>query len=425
MLKYIHIAAITRHGGSLLARLLDGHTDIASMPTEFNFSTSKNVYPHLEKIVGYPTTIPNFKDYNGDIFDFFDLKKENEIQKKLETEKLDQIGVRQNYIEKAYYDNIKTNFDKSFFFNNLTRESTNVKKLRDLYDIYFKNYFDAWDNGKYKNNFKYLVTHSSSGLFLDNFIEYYNNFKDSLILTPIRDPVTYIASEKVRLAKIFFGTRRFYKPSVPNFLIKSFNYYDLHALIRSWNVAITRVRILNEKLSSQKYLCYQYEDLINKTQTIMAGISEEAGFNYEPILQRPTLANNHWSGNSHYGKVSNLKISNYFPKVLNKKELELIKNETYNLYDKIKENSEKFINLQKIDNKYFYDYDFQKKYSEDKKIWSLYCAFAFSGTRKIKIKKTGFFGLVSYFFSIFSIIVNIPRQIKLRLSTGTGKQNYT
>ena len=111
--------------------------------------------------------------------------------------------------------------------------------------------------------------------------------------------------------------------------------------------------------------------------------------------------------------------------MLNKKELEIKKNETYNLYDKIKENSEKFINLQKIDNKYFYDYDFQKKYSEDKKIWSLYCAFAFSGTRKIKIKKTGFFGLVSYFFSIFSIIVNIPRQIKLRLSTGTGKQNYT
>ena len=425
MLKYIHIAAITRHGGSLLARLLDGHTDIASMPTEFNFSISRNVYPYLEKIVGFPTTIPSFKDYDGDILNFFDLKKEVEIKNVWPKEELDSIGVRQNYIEKAYYDNIKTNFDKSFFLNNLTKESANVKKLRDLYDIYFKSYFDAWDNGKHKNNFKYIVTHSSSGLFLDNFIEYYNNFKDSLILTPIRDPITYIASEKVRLAKIFFGSRRFYKPSVPNFLIKSFDYYDLSALIRSWNVAITRSKILNEQLSSEKYLCYQYEDLVNKTETIMKGISEEAGFNYESILQRPTIANNDWSGNSHYGKVSNLKISNYSLKVLSKKEIELIKNKTYHLYDKIKDNSEKFINLQKIDNKFFYDHDFQKKYSEDKRNWSLYCAFAFSGSRKIKVKKVGFLGLVSYFFSIFSRIINIPRLIKLKFFPGIGKQNYT
>ena len=36
-MRHIFIAAIIRHGSSLLARLFDGHPDIASYPSEKQF----------------------------------------------------------------------------------------------------------------------------------------------------------------------------------------------------------------------------------------------------------------------------------------------------------------------------------------------------------------------------------------------------
>ena len=37
MVKHIYIGTINRHGDTLLARLFDGHNDIASYPLEVGF----------------------------------------------------------------------------------------------------------------------------------------------------------------------------------------------------------------------------------------------------------------------------------------------------------------------------------------------------------------------------------------------------
>ena len=93
---------------------------------------------------------------------------------------------------------------------------------------------------------KFVAFHASGGLYLKNFQKYFEEFKNSSIIIPTRNVHTYIASEKIRIARLFFGSRRFYKPFPPNFLVKKFSNYDLKALIRTWKISITRTVILKE-----------------------------------------------------------------------------------------------------------------------------------------------------------------------------------
>ena len=105
-----------------------------------------------------------------------------------------------------------------------------------------------------------------------NFQKYFEEFKNSSVIIPIRNIHTYIASEKTRIARLFFGSRRFYKPFPPNFLVKNFSSYDLSALIRTWKISITRTIILSEKFKNENLIVYRYENLAQDTETTMKNI---------------------------------------------------------------------------------------------------------------------------------------------------------
>ena len=62
-MDFIFIAGINRSGGSLLARLFDGHKDFVSYPMEVGFKFDYSSYGFLDKITGTPTHIPDF-DWN-------------------------------------------------------------------------------------------------------------------------------------------------------------------------------------------------------------------------------------------------------------------------------------------------------------------------------------------------------------------------
>ena len=93
--------------------------------------------------------------------------------------------------------------------------------------------------------------------------------------------------------------------------------------------------------------------------------------------------------------------------------------------DKIYEKKELNINLTNITQKYFFDYNLQKKLSIDEKTWAIYSAFAFRGYRSKKVEKVKFISIIAYLFSKFIYLINIPRLIKLKFFPGLGKQNYT
>ena len=51
-MKLIFIAGINRSGGSLLARLFDGHPSVASYPTEVGFPFYNESYKFIDNITG-------------------------------------------------------------------------------------------------------------------------------------------------------------------------------------------------------------------------------------------------------------------------------------------------------------------------------------------------------------------------------------
>ena len=96
-MNFIYIAGINRSGGSLLARLFDGHKEFASYPMEVGYKFDYTSYGFLDKITGTPTYIPEF-DENINPIDYFNAEKEI-IHYKWGKESSGKFGVRKNYLE--------------------------------------------------------------------------------------------------------------------------------------------------------------------------------------------------------------------------------------------------------------------------------------------------------------------------------------
>ena len=150
MIKLVYIASITRHGGSLLNRLLDSHQDLGSLPTEMNFPRSNHTLDFMENLPGIATSVPSYEGFDGNLIKFFKLEKDLNPIFKWGKERRDKIGVRKNYYEKAYYDNFKTNFNKDGFIKDLNDKGKKIKCINDMYKYFFETYFDNWEEGKYK-----------------------------------------------------------------------------------------------------------------------------------------------------------------------------------------------------------------------------------------------------------------------------------
>ena len=426
-MNFIHIAGINRSGGSLLARLFDGHKEFASYPMEVGFNFDYNSYGFLDKLTGTPTYISEFHN-NINPIEYFNAGKEV-VYYKWGKESSGKFGVRKNYLEKAYFEKtIKTNFDHQQYVKKLSEYCSKSNSNQDFFEGKHKAYFESWDNSAYFNDPKYVVTHSSSGLFLSNFDRYFNDFRNSYILIPIRDCIGYIAAEKTRIARRFFGSRRFSKPLPPNLLVKYFNAYDLNSIITTWLVAISRIKLLQEKYASNnRLITYRFEKLVESPSEAMKFFSKRLNFDYQEILITPTLCGKKWLGNSQQGKNNgiNSKPNEYYKNVLRKDEIEYIESKIKNIDDILINQKSYEIDFKNINDKYFFDIQNHRKASMKPDTWSLYCALGYSGFRKLKLSNSNFISLIAYFFSIIVRICHIPRLLKQKLFPGLGKQNYT
>ena len=426
-MDFVFIAGINRSGGSLLARLFDGHEDFASYPMEVGFKFDNTSYGFLDKITGTPTHIPDFNE-NINPIEYFDAEKEV-VSYKWGKETSGKFGIRKNYLEKAFYEkSVETNFDHKLYLEKLIKYCTGIKSNQELFEGKHKAYFESWDNGAYFNDPKYVVTHDSGGLFLSDFNKYFREFKNSFIFVPIRDCIGYVAAEKTRIARRFFGSKRFAKPLPPNFLIKRFDAYDLNSIINTWLISISRIKLLQENTNKRENLItYRFEKLAEQPSVSMKILSNKLNVNYENNLLSPTLCGKKWLGNSQQGKNNgiNSQPNLYYKKILNENEINQIKNRIRDIESVIQEQVSFEIDFKNLDDKYFFDIKNQRKASLNNNTWSMYCALGYSGFRKLKLSKPNHISLIAYLFSIFVMICHFPRLLKQKLFPGLGKQNYT
>lgn len=458
MFKQIFIGSINRSGGSLLARLLDGHENIVSYPLELPFPHNNAFYEIADNFAGIPMTVPIYKnnkldtdskflypgntsrsltpssmDFNKNSFSKYDLldipRNKPKVETKWGKEKSDIIGVRKNYLEKSFYDNVKTDFDFESFRDKIHLYSNNNSSWSDTHNAKHKAFFESWDDGRYlTNKTEYVVSHDSGGLYLTNIDKYFEVYQGSRFIVPIRDIFGYIASEKVRLARIFFGSRRFNRPILPLFLIKKFREYDLKAKIRNWNTSVTRVHLLQKEFGIDKqFIAYSNENLVLNPSNTMKSFANNLGIEFNQILTEPTIGNRSWGGNSHYGKSSgiNKETLNNYKKVLDKEEINLINKYSGDLREEILSQKSSFLDLTKIKENLFKDIYYQKKYFSDLEKITMYYSLVNYAGRKVNVKKVSKLSILAILFSAYAYIFNIPRLIKLKYFPGVGKQNYT
>ncbi len=426
-MDFVFIAGINRSGGSLLARLFDGHKDFVSYPMEVGFKFDNTSYGFLDKITGTPTYIPNFSEKINPV-EYFDAEKEI-ISYRWGKETSGKFGVRKNYIEKAFYEkSVKTDFNYENYLDKLKKYCIGSKSNQELFEAKHKAYFESWDNGAYFNDPKYVVTHDSNGLFLSDFNKYFDEFKNSFILVPIRDCIGYVAAEKTRIARRFFGSKRFAKPLPPNFLIKQFNTYDLNSIINTWLISISRIKLLQETtISKNNLITYRFENLVEQPSNSMRILSKKLDVNYEENLLSPTLCGKKWLGNSQQGENNgiNSKPNEYYKKILREDEINFIKSKIKDIDEIIQEQKSFEVDFKNVDDKNFFDIKNQRKASRNINTWSIYCALGYSGFRKLKLSKSDHISLIAYLFSIFVMICHFTRLLKQKLFPGLGKQNYT
>ena len=426
-MDFIFIAGINRSGGSLLARLFDGHKDFASYPMEVGFKFDNTSYGFSDKITGTPTYIPDF-DEKINPFEYFDVEKEI-VSYSWGKETSAKFGIRKNYIEKAFYEkSVKTDFNYENYLDKLGKYCNASKSNQELYEGKHKAYFESWDDGAYFNDPKFIVTHDSNGLFLSDFKKYFNEFKNSFILVPIRDCIGYVAAEKTRIARKAIGSRRFSKPLPPNWMIKKFQNYSIDGLVRSWMVSITKIRILQENFGLDKNLMvYRFENLVNDTEKHIKYICEKNCIKFDNIFLKPTLMGKPWLGNSQQGINDgiNKNPNNYVNQVLTNSEIQQIEMLSNNFDTILNKKKNLLIDLMDIKKDQFFDYNLQKKYSKDNDQWAIYCALGFKGFRDSSVKAPYLYQTLYFFFSIFVRIYHFPRFLKQRFFPNKGKQNYT
>jgi len=457
MYKTIFIAGINRSGGSLLARLFDGHKNLASYPLEIPFLHDNSFFKIFENYAGIPMTVPSKFDgnvssiskhlYSGGysrdplpnkdkIYDSLSTHnlldvpiKKPVIEAKWGKEKSDILGVRRNYLEKSFYDNVQTNFNYKIFIEKFNEYSSKADNWETLHNARHKAYFESWDNGEnINNNTSHIVMHDSGGLYLTNIDDFFRIYKDSRVIVPIRDIFGYIASEKIRLARRFFGARRFNRPQVPWFLIKKFSSYDLKAKIRSWTCSVTRANLLQRKFGVNKnLLIYNNERLVQNPELVMKAFAENIGIEFDNILLKTTIGKRNWGGNSHYGKSEGINKSaqTNYKKVLDLNEIKIIEDSVGKLREKIILSKEPFLDLTQFEENLFEDFNYQKKYFNDKEKITLYYSLVNTGGRRTLVTKPTYLTIIAYLFSIFVRIYHIPRMLKLKFFPGLGKQNYT
>ncbi len=431
MYKTILIGGINRSGGSLLQRLFDSHPKVASYPLEFSFPRDHSFYQIVEPYTGIPLSVPVLAGAESKEVLYRMLHvplQKPAVVTEWGKEQSDPLGVRKNYIEKAFYDDYETEFNHEQFFAELEKNRQGITSFAELFDVRHKAYFRAWDNGRHGADAEYVCMHDSSGIYLTNMEAFFQGFPGATFIYPIRDVLGYIASEKTRLARRYFGSRRFAWPRFPNRFAKMFDQYDLEAQVRAWLVSVTRGVLLQERYGvNGKFVMYRNESLVNRTEETMRALCAKAGLDFQDILLRPTIAGKPWGGNSHQGKQAGISpsLATYYPKVLRQSEIDLITKMTKNVTQYLNSIEGTPVDLTGIPKEYLLDYGYQKKYFGDTDKIALYSALVNAPRRRIMIKAPTGIALIAYLYSRYVRLVHLPRMLKLKWFPGVGKQNYT
>ena len=243
------VSQISYSGGSLLSRLLDGHSKLHAYPRAFAVdSSNKGSWPKI------------------------DIKGNPEEWLSIISKAIAFAGIRAGF-KQGEKDNARFPFmylpilQKQIFFKYL--ESVEPLNARHVFGSYMTACFGAWLNYQNQGLGKKFVTAYAPGMTMQN--EAINNFfeiyPDGGLISIIRDPVHWFVSAS-RLEPQIYG--------------------DVESALSHWKKSV-RTAIQIRKKFGDRVCLIKFEDLVTQTESVMRFLSEFLGIPYEDILLEPTF----------------------------------------------------------------------------------------------------------------------------------------
>jgi hypothetical protein len=268
MKKFIHIGGDSRSGGSLLARLFDGHPLVPSYPFENEFFMDRN------------GALINFSKYRQSA-DSIDIENE-EVVNKIKKFATDLLQTKQRY------ENDENKFDFTQFTRGLADHTNAAMSDQEIYDAIHSNFFKVHQNTEL--NKAVAVSNHCSRTFAADLGQFFKTFGDAYFMHTIREPKAVTASLK---NYSFFATGK-NPESIPD------NFIDLS--INRWLMA-AYMAVKNRISFADRYLIVLYEDLILNDEAKLKEICVQIGLEFHEGMLTPTFGDKIWSGNSSFGKM--------------------------------------------------------------------------------------------------------------------------
>ena len=243
------VSQISYSGGSLLSRLLDGHSDLHAYPCAFATDTpNKGSWPKID-ITGKPEEWLNI------------LSKAIAV-----------AGVQEGF-EQGEEDNARFPFmhlpilQKQIFIKYLA--SVKPLNTRHVFDAHMTACFGAWLNYQNQGLDKKFVTAYAPGLIMQN--EAINNFfeiyPEGRFIALVRKPEHWIVSAS-RLEPQLYG--------------------NAESALGDWKESVRAALQMRKKFGNRVCLI-KFEDLVAQTESVMRFLSEFLRIPYEDILLEPTF----------------------------------------------------------------------------------------------------------------------------------------
>lgn len=243
------ISQISHAGGSLLIRLLDGHSKL-------------HVHPHA-----FAVDSPNMGSWPK-----IDIKGSPEEWLNIFSKTMLAISIREDFTrdlkDKARFPFMYLPILQKKIFNKFLASVESVN-TRNVFSAHMTACFGAWLNYQNHGLDKNFVATFAPGLIMqneavDNFFEIY---PDGRLISIIRDPEHWFAS----------ASRR--EPQV---------YGDAESAISNWKINVRAAVGIRKKFGDRVCLI-RFEDLVTQTDSVMRFLSEFLRISYESILLEPTF----------------------------------------------------------------------------------------------------------------------------------------
>ena len=243
------ISQIQRSGGSMLSQLFDGHPQV-------------HAHPHELK-VGYPKK-HNWPpiDLNDHPDRWFEILFEDIVvrhfrygYKKMEKYKDTLLFIFLPSLQKALFLRYLESIDKII--------------QRDVFDAYMTSYFGAWVNNQNRIGDKKVVTAFTPRLAVmeTNMTSFFKTYPDGRLISVVRDPKNWFPSAKRHQLD---------------------KYGDIKKALDQWNES-TRSMVRNKKTYGDRVCIITFDDLVQRTDSVMRYLAEFLKIRFDDILLTPTF----------------------------------------------------------------------------------------------------------------------------------------